>query len=50
MQGSIDLFAKTDLPAELHQFSEVDHFLLAESNERVHHLLQDWLTRYFPPA
>lgn len=47
-QGSIELFRRSGQPTELHLFSDVDHFLLAEENERVHHVLRDWLQRFFP--
>lgn len=46
--GSIELFQQAGQPAELHLFSDVDHFLLAEANERVHHVFRDWLHRFFP--
>ena len=35
-------------PAELHLFSEVDHFLFGEDNARVWGVMRDWLGKYFP--
>jgi hypothetical protein len=47
-EQSIELFKRAGEPAELHLFSEVDHFLFGEDNVRVWGVLRDWLTRYFP--
>ncbi len=47
-QQSIDMFARAGQPAELHLFSGTDHFMFAEGNTRVHHVVADWLSRYFP--
>ena len=35
-------------PTELHLFADTDHFMFAEGNTRVHHVVQDWLANYFP--
>src|SRR5215468_1445267 len=47
-EQSIELFKRAGEPAELHLFSEVDHFLFAEDNARVWGVMRDWLDRYFP--
>jgi uncharacterized protein len=47
-EQSIELFKRANQPAELHLFSEVDHFLFAEDNARVWDVMRDWLDRYFP--
>jgi pimeloyl-ACP methyl ester carboxylesterase len=45
---SIELFKRAKQPAELHLFSEVDHFMFGEENPRVGRIVSDWLARYFP--
>jgi uncharacterized protein len=45
---SIELFRRAKPPAELHLFSGVDHFMLAEGNARVTETLRGWLAAYFP--
>jgi uncharacterized protein len=47
-EQSVALFARAGEPSELHLFADVDHFMFAESNTRVHHVIQDWLAEYFP--
>jgi dipeptidyl aminopeptidase/acylaminoacyl peptidase len=47
-EQSVALFARAGEPTELHLFADVDHFMFAESNTRVHHVIQDWLAEYFP--
>jgi pimeloyl-ACP methyl ester carboxylesterase len=47
-EQSIELFKRAGQPAELHLFSEVDHFLFAEDNARVWGVMRDWLRNYFP--
>jgi fermentation-respiration switch protein FrsA (DUF1100 family) len=49
-EQSVELFKRAKQPAELHLFSEVDHFLFAEDNARVWGVMRDWLRQYFPPA
>ena len=49
-EQSVELFKRARQPAELHLFSEVDHFLFAEDNARVWGVMRDWLRQYFPPA
>jgi hypothetical protein len=48
VEQSIELFAHAGQPAELHLFAETDHFMFAESNTRVRHVVQNWLANYFP--
>src|SRR5499433_4301435 len=47
-EQSIELFKRANQPAELHLFSEVDHFLFGEDNARVWDVMRDWLDKYFP--
>jgi len=47
-QQSIDMFARAGAPTELHLFSGTDHFMFAEGNARVHHVVTDWLGKFFP--
>ena len=47
-EESIELFRRAKQPAELHLFSEVDHFMFGEENPRVGRIVSDWLARYFP--
>jgi pimeloyl-ACP methyl ester carboxylesterase len=49
-EQSVELFKHAKQPAELHLFSEVDHFLFAEDNARVWGVMRDWLRQYFPAA
>ena len=45
---SIGLFEHAGQPTELHLFADTDHFMFAEGNTRVHHVVQNWLANYFP--
>ena len=47
-EQSVAMFERAGEPTELHLFADVDHFMFAESNTRVHHVIQDWLAEYFP--
>ncbi len=47
-EQSVELFKRAGQPAELHLFSDADHFLFAENNARVWGVLRDWLEKYFP--
>ena len=47
-EQSIELFKHAGQPAELHLFSNVDHFLFSEDNARVWGVMRDWLAKYFP--
>ena len=48
VEQSIELFENAGQPTELHLFADTDHFMFAEGNTRVHHVVQDWLANYFP--
>jgi alpha-beta hydrolase superfamily lysophospholipase len=47
-EQSVELFKRAGQPAELHLFSDADHFLFAEDNDRVWGVMRDWLAKYFP--
>jgi uncharacterized protein len=47
-EQSLELFRRARQPADLHLFADADHFMFAESNERVRRVLLDWLAVYFP--
>jgi pimeloyl-ACP methyl ester carboxylesterase len=47
-EQSVELFKRANQPAELHLFSDADHFLFGENNTRVWGVLRDWLQKYFP--
>jgi uncharacterized protein len=47
-EQSIELFKRAGQPAELHLFSDADHFMFAQGNTRVWGVLRDWLRDYFP--
>jgi uncharacterized protein len=47
-EQSVELFKRAGQPAELHLFSDADHFLFAEDNARVWGVMRDWLGTYFP--
>ncbi|MCD6073435.1 MAG: hypothetical protein K0Q70_318 [Rhodospirillales bacterium] len=47
-EGSAELFRKAGKNAELFLLAGVDHFMFGEGETRVHHIVQDWLERYFP--
>ena len=49
-EQSIELFKRAGPPAELHLFSDADHFLFAEDNARVWGVMRDWLAKYFPAS
>ena len=48
VEQSIELFEHANQPAEMHLFADTDHFMFAEGNTRVHHVVQNWLANYFP--
>jgi uncharacterized protein len=48
VEQSIELFQHAGQPTELHLFADTDHFMFAEGNTRVHHVVQDWLAKYCP--
>ena len=45
---SLGLFEHAGQPTEMHLFADTDHFMFAEGNTRVHHVVQNWLAEYFP--
>ncbi len=45
---SIELFRNARMPAELHLFSEIDHFIFSDDNRAVLNLVTDWLRKFFP--
>ena len=47
-EQSVELFRRAGQPAELHLFSDADHFMFAETSTRVWSVLHDWLGNYFP--
>jgi alpha-beta hydrolase superfamily lysophospholipase len=48
VEQSVELFQHAGQPTELHLFADTDHFMFAEGNTRVHHVVQNWLAQYFP--
>jgi pimeloyl-ACP methyl ester carboxylesterase len=47
-EQSVEMFRRAGQPAELHLFSDADHFMFAETSTRVWSVLRDWLGNYFP--
>jgi alpha-beta hydrolase superfamily lysophospholipase len=47
-EQSVEMFRRAGQPAELHLFSDADHFMFAETSTRVWSVLCDWLANYFP--
>jgi uncharacterized protein len=45
---SVELFLRAGMPAELHLFVDLDHFLRADADSRVTQLLDGWLASNFP--
>jgi alpha-beta hydrolase superfamily lysophospholipase len=50
VEQSVGLFEHAGQPTELHLFADTDHFMFAEGNTRVHHVVRNWLAQYFPPT
>jgi pimeloyl-ACP methyl ester carboxylesterase len=48
VEQSVELFGHAGQPTELHLFAETDHFMFAEGNTRVRHVVHNWLATYFP--
>ena len=48
-EQSVEMFKRAGQPTDLHLTSDTDHFMFAETNTRVMHILRDWLDMYFPP-
>ncbi len=49
-EQSVEMFKRAGQPTDLHLTADTDHFMFAETNVRVMHILRDWLDRYFPAA
>ena len=49
-EQSVAMFQKAGQPTDLHLTADTDHFMMAESNTRVIHIIQDWLAKYFPAS
>ncbi|AQV98606.1 alpha/beta hydrolase [Cupriavidus necator] len=47
-EQSIGLFRNARMPAELHLFSGIDHFIFSDDNRAVLNLVTDWLHKFFP--
>ena len=47
-EQSVEMFKRAGQPTDLHLTADTDHFMMAESNTRVIHLIEDWLSKYFP--
>jgi hypothetical protein len=47
---SVALFAHAGQPTELHLFADTDHFMFAEGNTRVHHVVANWLGHLAAPS
>lgn len=47
-EQSIELFKRAGQPTDLHLTADTDHFMFAEGNTRVRHILTDWLAHFFP--
>lgn len=47
-EQSVEMFKRAKQPVDLHLFAETDHFMFAESNDRVLTAIAQWLDRFFP--
>jgi alpha-beta hydrolase superfamily lysophospholipase len=47
-EQSIELFRHASMPADLHLFAGIDHFIFSDDNTMVLDLLKGWLRRYLP--
>jgi hypothetical protein len=47
-EQSVEMFKRAGSPCDLHLFAETDHFMFAENNTRVWHVVIDWLDKYLP--
>ena len=47
-EQSVEMFKRAGQPTDLHLTADMDHFMFAESNVRVHSILSDWLKKFFP--
>jgi dipeptidyl aminopeptidase/acylaminoacyl peptidase len=49
-EQSVELFARSGKPTDLHLIADVDHFMFSEGNTLVIQLVRNWLDKHFPPA
>ena len=47
-EQSLEVFKRAGQHADLHLFADTDHFMLAEGNRRVWHVVSDWLAMHLP--
>ncbi len=47
-EEAIELYRRAGRPTDLHVFSEGDHFMFADDDGGVAHVIQDWLAQHFP--
>ena len=47
-QQSIEIFRHARMPADLHLFAGIDHFIFSDDNTPVLNLVRDWLDRNAP--
>lgn len=47
-EQSIELFRNAKMPAELHLFAEIDHFIFSDDSRAALNLVTDWLYKFFP--
>ena len=47
-EGSMELMRKAGKGTELYIFTGVDHFMFGEGEQRIAHVVKEWLDKYFP--
>lgn len=47
-EQSIEIFRHAAMPADLHLFAGIDHFIFSDDNAAVLNLVRDWLGRHLP--
>ncbi len=47
-EEAIQLYRRAGQPADLHVFSQGDHFMFADDDGPVAHVIRDWLGQHFP--
>jgi len=47
-QQSVELFKRARMPADLHLFAGIDHFIFSDDNALVFELLRGWLAKHLP--
>ncbi|CAG2127138.1 hypothetical protein LMG31506_00348 [Cupriavidus yeoncheonensis] len=47
-EQSIELFRHARMPAELHLFAEIDHFIFSDDSRAALNLVTEWLHKFFP--